>query len=213
MGYHYTAIGDSLTTGVGALPGNGFVPVYRRMAEGRLDASITSANLGVNGMTTAELEAQLRRSSAFRQSIQAANLVTLSIGGNDLIRAARSTARSGSGNAAGALQRALRECKGNFSGIMSSLYRLKAGARSPYIIRIVGLYNPYPQIAEATAWVTQFNRYAAGYSNRVCRFASVYEDFAGNERQMLSIDRLHPNGRGYRAIAGRLDALGYGGLR
>jgi lysophospholipase L1-like esterase len=53
MSYQYTAIGDSLTTGFGALPGNGFVPAYRRMAEERLRSHVVSTNLGVNGMTTA----------------------------------------------------------------------------------------------------------------------------------------------------------------
>lgn len=60
MSYEYTAIGDSLTTGFGALPGNGFVPVYRRMAEGRLRSNVASTNLGVNGLTTSELEQRLR---------------------------------------------------------------------------------------------------------------------------------------------------------
>jgi lysophospholipase L1-like esterase len=212
MGYQYTAIGDSLTTGFGALPGNGFVPVYRRMAEGRLRSQIALSNLGVNGLTTEGLEQRLKTDPVFRSAIKDAEIITMSIGGNDLIRAAKATAgRPGDMNVI--LQKALRECKRNFSDIMSILSQLKAGTRSPYIIRIVGLYNPYPQIDEATEWVRQFNRYAAGYSSAVCGFASIYHEFAGNERGLLFLDHLHPNGRGYRVIAGKLDALGYGQLR
>ncbi|MRN56684.1 GDSL-type esterase/lipase family protein [Paenibacillus monticola] len=210
MSYQYTAIGDSLTTGFGALPGNGFVPVYRSMAEGRLRSNVVSTNLGVNGLTTAGLEQRLRGNPVYRQALQGAELITLSIGGNDLIRAAKSTA--GQRDPSRVLRRALEECKQNFAEIMTTLQQLKSGSREPYIIRIVGLYNPYPQMSQATEWVQQFNRYASQYSNRICGFASIYSEFSGNERGLLSIDHLHPNGRGYRVIADRLNALGYGML-
>ncbi|MFE4714684.1 MULTISPECIES: GDSL-type esterase/lipase family protein [Paenibacillus] len=211
MSFQYTALGDSLTTGFGALPGNGFVPVYRRTAESRLGSFVASSNLGVNGMTTAELEQRLRRSNVFRQSVREADIITISIGGNDLIRAAKSGSGP-NGISPRVLQKSLQECRQNFGGIMNSLGQLKAGTREPYIIRIVGLYNPYPQVEEATAWVRQFNQYASGYSSRVVGFASIYGEFAGNERGLLSIDHLHPNGRGYRVIASKLDGLGYGML-
>ena len=211
MSYQYTAIGDSLTTGFGALPGNGFVPVYRRMAENRLRSNVISTNLGVNGMTSSELEQRLRRNSMTREAIRAADIITLSIGGNDLIHAAKSAARQ-PGNLSAELRRSLQECKGNFAAIMNMLMQLKAGTRRPFIIRIVGLYNPYPQVVGATEWVRQFNQYASQYSSRVCGFASIYSEFAANGRGLLSIDHLHPNGRGYRVIADKLDTLGYGGL-
>lgn len=207
MSHQYTAIGDSLTTGFGALPGNGFVPVYRRMAEVRLRDFVAYTNLGVNGLTSEDLDQRVGRNATFRQALREAEIITISIGGNDLIRAARS-ARSNSG----ALRGALQECKRNFSNIMGKIYKLKSDATDPYIIRIVGLYNPYPQISEATDWVQQFNRHASQYSNYVCGFANIYPAFAGNEREFLSLDHLHPNGRGYRSIAEHLNALGYGRL-
>lgn len=212
MNYQYTAIGDSLTTGFGALPGNGFVPVYRRMAESRLSSNVASINLGVNGLTTAELEQRLRANPSIREAIRTADIITLSIGGNDLIRAAKLGVRQPS-QLSKELRRSLQECKQNFSGIMGTIMQLKAGTRKSFIIRIVGLYNPYPQVAEASEWVGQFNRYVSQYNSHVCRFASIYSEFYRNERGLLSIDHLHPNGRGYRVIADKLDSLGYGGLR
>ncbi|WP_245864190.1 GDSL-type esterase/lipase family protein [Paenibacillus donghaensis] len=207
----YVAIGDSLTTGFGALPGNGFVPVYRRMAAGRLRREVISNNLGVNGLTTAGLKQRLQGYPMYRQAIGNAEIITLSIGGNDLIRAAR--ASSGQpGNATALLQQALQECKRNFAEIMAMLNHWKGAGRSPYIIRVVGLYNPYPQVEAATDWVRQFNRYASQCSSRDCGFASIYNEFAGNERGLLSIDHVHPNGRGYRVIADKLNGLGYGRL-
>ncbi|MCL6603974.1 MAG: lysophospholipase [Paenibacillus sp.] len=211
MSYQYTAIGDSLTTGFGALPGNGFVPVYSRMAETRLRSKVVYSNLGVNGLTTGELAQRLRGNSMYRQLIQEAQLITLTIGGNDLIRAAKFAVRQPE-NTSSILRKALQECKQNFAGIMETLWQLKINHGKPYIIRIVGLYNPYPNLEEATDWVLQFNRYASQYNSRVCGFASIYNQFAGNERELLSIDHIHPNKRGYYVIAEKLNNLGYGML-
>ncbi|WP_151737715.1 GDSL-type esterase/lipase family protein [Paenibacillus tengchongensis] len=211
MSYQYAAIGDSLTTGFGALPGNGFVPAYRRMAERRLGTPVSLTNLGVNGMTTEGLEQRLKNDYNYRMAVRDAELITISIGGNDLIKAAKA-AGSRPGDLSPLLQKAFRNCRRNFGDIMGTIAQLKAGLRSPYIIRIVGLYNPYPQVDEATDWVKAFNRYAAGYSSPVCGFASIYNEFAGHEQALLFIDRLHPNGRGYQVIASKLNGLGYGRL-
>ncbi|MDQ0194758.1 GDSL-type esterase/lipase family protein [Paenibacillus wynnii] len=211
MGYRYTAIGDSLTTGFGALPGNGFVPVYSRMAEASLRSKVVYTNLGVNGLTTVELEQRLRGNSMFRQALQEADLITLSIGGNDLIRAAKSSAGQ-QGSTLVVLRNALQECKKNFDGIMGTLWQLKRNSRSLYIIRIVGLYNPYPRLDEASDWVMQFNRHASQYNSRSCGFASIYNSFAGNERELLFLDHIHPNKRGHYVIAEKLNNLGYGML-
>ncbi|ANS76269.1 lysophospholipase [Paenibacillus yonginensis] len=211
MSYQYTAIGDSLTTGFGALPGNGFVPVYRRMAEVKLRGFVAYSNLGVNGLISSELDRRVERYSAYRQSLREADIITISIGGNDLIRAAKA-AQSQPSNSSRILRSALEECKQHFSNVVGQVYRLKSGSRKPYIIRAVGLYNPYPQIGEATDWVLQFNRYAGQYTNQVYGLANIYPDFVGRERELLFLDHLHPNGRGYRTIAEHLNALGYGRL-
>lgn len=181
MSIQYTAIGDSLTTGFGALPGNGFVPVYRRMADGAAAGADRIIQFGSQRFDHRWIGAEAEGDYNYRLAISEAELITMSIGGNDLIKAAKA-AGGRPGDLAPVLQKALRECKRNLNDIMGTLSQLKAGMRRPYIIRIVGLYNPYPQLTEATDWVRQFNRYAAGYSSPVCRFASIYNEFAGNER-------------------------------
>ncbi|BCG56732.1 GDSL-type esterase/lipase family protein [Paenibacillus sp. URB8-2] len=210
MVYNYTAIGDSLTTGFGAMPGNGFVPVYRRMSEISLRTFVAYTNLGINGLTTAELEKLVSYNPQFRQSLREADLITISIGGNDLIHAAKAGGQSNSPSSV--YQNALKESRRHFAGIMGQIHHAKAGAGKPYIIRIVGLYNPYPRVAEASGWVRQFNRLMAQYNSKVCGFADIYGAFAGYERELLSIDHLHPNGKGYRVIADRLQSIGYGSL-
>ncbi|MGN7355935.1 SGNH/GDSL hydrolase family protein [Paenibacillus sp. SAF-054] len=206
MAVPYTAVGDSLTVGFGAMPGNGFVPVYRGMAERRVGEFVSYENFGVNGLTSAELLANLKRSPQLRSSLKEARMITISIGGNDLIRAAKSAPMQ---NAAQHFNKALSQCESNFAGIMQTMNQIKQGAKSPYIIRAVGLYNPYPQVDAATKWVQQFNRYINGYWGSNYAAADIFFAFYGRERELLSFDHLHPNGKGYKVIAEQLNRLGY----
>ncbi|MGF7048664.1 lysophospholipase L1-like esterase [Paenibacillus sp. DS2015] len=204
MVYHYTAIGDSLTVGYGALPGNGFVPTYRRLAEYHLQTSVTYDNLGVIGLTTQGQYDLISRNLTFRQSLQQANIITLSIGGNDLIRAARTT-----GVTSQHFNKALAHCQTNFEHIIKGLHQIKRNGNQRYIIRVIGLYNPLPQIEEASYYVQRFNQYIERFQSATLEVANIYPLFYGRERELLSLDHIHPNSRGYRIIADQLNRLGY----
>lgn len=207
MVYRYTAVGDSLTFGIGAMPGSGFVPLYRRMAEAHLQQFVNYDNLGINGLTSEELYERVMRDPRFRSRLKEANIITISIGGNDLIRAVRS---SGGHPDRGKLDKALFRCQQNMSGCLGTIRKLKSDSRQPYMLRAVGLYNPYPSWGEATEYVTRFNRFLSGLGvGDNFRAADVYSRFAGREQDMLSIDGIHPSTKGHRAIAEQLNRLGY----
>lgn len=212
MSYLYVAIGDSLTTGFGTFPGQGFAPVYRRMAEARLRTRIGYHNLGVNGLTTAELEKRISQSPEYRQKLTEADLITVSIGGNDLIQAARAAQRTPQ-RARRIMRDSLESSSSNLNGIIRQIFYLKYGARRPYIIRVVGLYNPYPSVSEAAEWVVSFNQRAMRLGGLGFGFADIYPVFYGREREYLFLDGIHPNRRGYYRIAERVNQLGYGPLR
>ncbi|AJS59284.1 GDSL-type esterase/lipase family protein [Paenibacillus sp. IHBB 10380] len=204
MVYHYTAIGDSLTVGYGALPGNGFVPVYRRLAEYHFQTFVACDNLGINGLTTQGQYDLISRNLSFRQSLQRSDIITLSIGGNDLIRAAKLL-----GATSQHFNKALSECQANFGRIIKGLYHIKRNTNQSYIIRVIGLYNPLPQVVEASYYVQQFNQYIERYQSRTLAVANIYPLFHGRERELLSLDHVHPNSRGYRIIADQLNRLEY----
>ncbi|MDR9854478.1 GDSL-type esterase/lipase family protein [Paenibacillus sp. VCA1] len=206
MAIPYTAVGDSLTVGFGAMPGNGFVPAYRSLAQRRIGEQVAYENWGVNGLTSSELYDNVRHHPRLRASLRDAQIITISIGGNDLIRAAKSAP---SQNMSQHFNKALTQCQSNFSGIMQTISQLKSGSRTPYIVRAVGLYNPYPQVAAATQWVQQFNGYMGGHWGSGYAAANIFSSFYGRERELLSFDHLHPNGKGYKVIAEHLNRLGY----
>ncbi|MEK3734501.1 MULTISPECIES: GDSL-type esterase/lipase family protein [Paenibacillus] len=204
--YHYTAVGDSLTFGFGAMPGSGFVSLYRRMAEVKLKRFVAHENLGINGLTAKELNERLMQAAAFRYHLQQAQIITLSIGGNDLIRAVKS---SGGRPTREVLDAALYRCQHHVAEIIGKIQRLKSAEGKPYYMRVIGLYNPYPAWSEAVEYVVRFNRFLFAMEHDYFRVADVYSLFAGRERELLSIDGIHPNGSGYRVIALQLDRLGY----
>ncbi|MEK8214808.1 MULTISPECIES: GDSL-type esterase/lipase family protein [unclassified Paenibacillus] len=79
------ALGDSLAKGTGDNTGNGFV---KRTLDG-LSAGGGKAellgNMGINGLTTAGLQSKLKEEGV-RYALRQANVVLVSIGGNDLFR-------------------------------------------------------------------------------------------------------------------------------
>ena len=207
MGYHYTAVGDSLTYGIGAFPGSGFVSLYRRMSEACLQQGVYCDNLGVNGLTSAGLHERIMRDHVMRESLRAADIITLSAGGNDLIRTARS---AGGHPGRYELDQAMHRCQHNIHQCISEIHRLKAGGGRPYMIRAVGLYNPYPYWEEAGIYVERFNGFLGSLDGwGSFRTAFVSSRFHGREQEMLSFDGLHPNYRGHRVIAEQLCRLGY----
>ncbi|ETT34450.1 GDSL-type esterase/lipase family protein [Paenibacillus sp. FSL R5-808] len=204
--YHYTAVGDSLTFGFGAMPGSGFVPLYRRMAEEKLRQFVAHENLGVNGLTSDELYDRVVQSPAYRYHLQQAQIITISIGGNDLIRAVKST---GGRPSREVLDAALYRCQNHVANIVGHIRKIKSPVSKPYYIRAIGLYNPYPVWTEATEYVVRFNWHLLGLSDGYFRIADVYSQFSGREKELLSVDGIHPNSRGYRVIAEQLNRLGY----
>ncbi|MBU5346480.1 GDSL-type esterase/lipase family protein [Paenibacillus lautus] len=204
--YHYTAVGDSLTFGLGAMPGSGFVPLYRRMAEEKLRQFVAHENLGVNGLTSEELYDRVVQLPTYRFHLQQAQIITISIGGNDLIRAVKST--GGRPNRE-VLDAALYRCQNHVANTIRHIRKIKTPVSKPYFIRAIGLYNPYPAWTEATEYVIRFNRHLMGLSDGYFRVADIYAQFSGREKELMSVDGLHPNGRGYRVIAEQLNRLGY----
>ncbi|WP_150273693.1 GDSL-type esterase/lipase family protein [Paenibacillus tepidiphilus] len=80
--YRIMALGDSLAKGTGDNTGNGFV---KRTVDGLLQDGKARlvGNMGINGLTTAGLLEKLQEEGV-RYAMRQANIILLSIGGNDL---------------------------------------------------------------------------------------------------------------------------------
>jgi lysophospholipase L1-like esterase len=206
----YVALGDSLTLGIGAWVSPGFVSRYKRLAEQELKRHIEALVFARRRANTAEI-LHMFGHDIVKNSVRQANLITITAGGNDLLRASRAYKRSPD---KALLENALGTAITNVQTMLYTIKTVKRSADTPYIVRIINLYNPYPQDKLAVTWVRKFNAKlkAVCKKNSMTKVVDMHAAFLGREKKLLSIDRLHPNRKGYRVMAEQLHDLGYASL-
>ncbi|WML48879.1 GDSL-type esterase/lipase family protein [Neobacillus sp. PS3-34] len=82
------ALGDSLTRGTGDETGKGYVGDVIDEIKKKTKKPVRLLNLGINGQRSDQLRAQVGQIEVQRQ-IQKADIVLMTIGGNDLFRGGR----------------------------------------------------------------------------------------------------------------------------
>lgn len=80
----YVALGDSIAEGVGAAGGYGYVYRLRDALEGTR-GNVDLLNLGKGGFAASDLVALLADDGEVRATVQSADLITISIGGNHML--------------------------------------------------------------------------------------------------------------------------------
>jgi lysophospholipase L1-like esterase len=201
---HYLAFGDSLTVGYGAPPSQGFVPELKRKMEAIGRIPVTVSNAGSNGATTGRLLELILTEPELTHLFKRANVITITAGGNDLIQAALPLLQGGD---ISRLNSALHAYEDNYNKILALIDKIKGDAThtgSPFVLILIGLYNPFPQIPEAAYWVERFNLFLSNLQKPRIRIVQVYDAFKGKEAKLLYVDHIHPNAAGYLVIADRV---------
>ena len=163
---------------------------------------VESVNLAVAGTESSDLRGMVE-SSNVRALAASADVVLLSIGGNDLSHAV--TGAGAPAQALDAITAARTRLAENLRAILSGLR-----AANPSVpIRVVGLYQPFTgagrdaRVGESLvlSWNALVAELALGYPNVVV--VPVFDLFS-SRGDRLATDRFHPNREGYRAIAERV---------
>lgn len=191
-------LGDSVARGAGDERGLGIAGSLDQQFQTLGIRAATVANLGINGARTLNVR-KLLESGAAKSAVRTADLIVLSIGGNDLYGDSR--ARLISGVFPGLQQH---RTIANVERIVRKVRELNPSAR----IYLLGLYNPYRQ-SSLRSWLDrQVNLWDA---RLVIRFASSRDltvvricDLLNHDDRISKLDRFHPGSRGYQAIAGRI---------
>jgi lysophospholipase L1-like esterase len=228
----YTALGDSIGFGLFAPIGNGYVPTYEDLVEADSGAHINTINLCVPGWTSSDLVNAIRGNLIFRLSVATSTIVTVNIGGNDLLGARRAYKGRTCGGAdnQNCLRAGVAVFGANFNAILAEVRSLRGTRKT--IIRTMDVYNPFVNEDRAqNTWPNDqgndfqvFKPYLNAINNQIAAtaaarnipYARVYLTFNGpngdidpGDLGLLAFDGLHPNGRGHRMIASLLRGLGY----
>lgn len=199
------SVGDSLTAGVGdSKDAGGYLPYLKESLES--EPTITSVkmdNFGVKGNRSDQLLERLD-STAIKGSIEKADAVVITIGGNDIMKVVRnhfSELKMAQFNDAR---------KGYELRLKQIIEKVRLYNQDTHIY-LVGVYNPFSQ------WFTGFGEFDTimeDWNKSSERIVNEYDEayyvnigdiFKGTTAEVLYTgDYFHPNDLGYQLIADRI---------
>lgn len=202
-GLTIVALGDSLTRGTGDVTGKGYVGDLLDEIKKKTKRQVQLTNLGIMGQTSDQLRQQVQQTEVKRQ-IQKADIVLLTIGGNDMFRSGQGLLDFQSSNIAAVEKNYL----ANLKFIFGQIRQVNTTAN----VFFVGLYNPFIDLGQGNQmskairhWNYDSAEISAAFPKIV--FVPTFDLFELKVNDYLYSDKFHPNEKGYRLIAERVAAL------
>ncbi|WP_176546112.1 SGNH/GDSL hydrolase family protein [Bacillus wiedmannii] len=194
------SLGDSLTRGVGDKEGIGYIGRMKEDLQKDYKQKVALTNLAVSGAKMPDLLKQIESSGA-QYSIKQADVIGLTIGGNDLFPGWESlgkidleTYRPDTGTFQNEAKKIIEEIR-------------KLNTDSP--IFWLGLYNPFEDVEDLKGssnivvdWNASLEKLAI--NNKNVYITPTFDLFQNRGKDLLYSDHFHPNEIGYTYMADRL---------
>lgn len=196
------ALGDSLTRGFGDESGVGYVGAVTNSLEAS-GRQVEKVNLAVNGVKTSDLMKQLDQKEVANQ-IASANLILMTIGGNDLFRGGEAFSQYKTSQ--------IETIQNEYLKQLGQIYTKIRTLNREAPIYHVALYNPFLEEKEGPAmsetvfsWNAATEKKANEFSKIIC--VPTYDLMQLNGEDYLASDHFHPNSEGYKWIGNRVSSV------
>ena len=227
--WRYVALGDSVAAGSGSATSYPAELAQRIRAAGV--ARVRLVDQAVGGTESDELLRDLRRDRALRADVRGADLVTVTVGANDLV-ALHHRYRAGDCGGPDNLDCYREEVDAfvpRWEAILDEILELQA--KPGALLRVTNYYDPYLGNEDLVredlgdGYPEEARLIAIAHNRAICDVAAsrsvpcadVYGAFNGPDGTrspraagLLAEDGFHPSEAGHRRIADLLHALGYG---
>lgn len=153
---HYTAIGDSLTEGIGDLTNSGgFVPLVASDLQERYHLNgVQTDNFGKNGDRSDQILKRIKKSQEIQDGLTSADVITLTVGGNDLMKVIKGDVFRLTKNS---FEKPLKKYQKEVEKLLTEIRKYNGHAP----IYVLGIYNPFylyfPDITEMQEIVDSWN--------------------------------------------------------
>jgi lysophospholipase L1-like esterase len=211
----YTAVGDSIAFGNGATNNYGYVYIFRDFlatkgtADTGDDVSVELKNQSKQGMKSYDLLYQLQLDRATKNAVKSANVLTIVIGGNNLLECASDNYTVIDEVCA---QAGVDQFNADWPEILKQIKKIKNLKDTDPIpgLYVMTLYNPYdindPLFNTADNYIQQINTTIKGDTSYTV--ADVYTNFYNNNDKMCEWTHFcestrdpHPTDEGHKQIS------------
>lgn len=211
-----TAIGDSLTYGVGdATESGGYVPLVKKELELQYDNQVTTHNFGVSGDTSTQIRTRILKQDKIQKGLADADVITMTVGANDLMHELQNNINHVSVTK---IRKASKTYQQNLTKLIKTIRQ--HNPKAPIVI--ASIYDPFyvyfPTLTDLQTGMTLWNETT---KQTIRQFDDIYyvdidsvmtkpkgSVLANNKDKKTTLnpylyttDHFHPNNRGYQAIA------------
>ncbi|MTV81190.1 GDSL-type esterase/lipase family protein [Secundilactobacillus folii] len=152
------AVGDSLTQGIGYDNDHqGYLPILKQALNKKYYVKTGTANYGIGGQRSDQIDKRIRQNTKLRQSMRRANIVTLTAGGNDLLQNLEKNILVSSDSQ---LTKKMAPLKTQYQQKLTNMIRDVRTVNPRAQIYLFGIYNPvYVYFTNAKMISTQVNQW------------------------------------------------------
>ncbi|AMV61544.1 Lipase/Acylhydrolase with GDSL-like motif [Pediococcus damnosus] len=153
-----TALGDSLTQGVGDSKNEGgYTKRLQKKIKSNYNVKTKVANYGVSGERSDQILKRVKQDSKLQKSIKNSDAITITVGGNDLFQALQKYSTASSGEFTLSLEKLNIKYATHVQDLLKQVRKYNSNAP----IYVVGIYNPFfvyfPNITQINKAITNFD--------------------------------------------------------